>query len=205
MDFCTRKLRHKVAWQRAKAITDNNSLQKEGHMETWALRCVSSWPYWYWAVLGVNCLLSHFFKLKRVGTSPSLCWSNSVCQDKFGNYTVQRIIEHSRGDDWQELRRRIEVGWVPALCVGNQLMIWRQHMTPHHFSSISPTKCYLQTSQDAKLDIWPFERPLRKIWRNQPLGSTSSRPTRRRWQLWVTHRDHEPGLDARSHRETSHR
>ncbi|CAK9045726.1 Pumilio homolog 5 (APUM-5) (AtPUM5) [Durusdinium trenchii] len=28
--------------------------------------------------------------------------------DKFGNYTAQRIIEYSRGEDWQELRRRVE-------------------------------------------------------------------------------------------------
>lgn len=35
-------------------------------------------------------------------------------KDKFGNYTVQRIIEHSRGDDWLELRERIEArdDWV---------------------------------------------------------------------------------------------
>eukprot|EP00435_Cladocopium_sp_Y103_P066021 s361_g28.t1 len=31
-----------------------------------------------------------------------------LMKDKFGNYTVQRIIEHSRGDDWLELRERIE-------------------------------------------------------------------------------------------------
>lgn len=31
-----------------------------------------------------------------------------LMKDKFGNYTVQRIIEHSRGDDWLELRTRIE-------------------------------------------------------------------------------------------------
>ena len=59
------------------------------------------------------------------------------------------------------------------------------------------------------LDIWPFERPLKKIWRNQPLGSTSSRPTRRRWQLWVTHRDSQAEMPdpivRQSHRLKTHR
>eukprot|EP00933_Yihiella_yeosuensis_P009327 TRINITY_DN11518_c0_g1_i1.p1 TRINITY_DN11518_c0_g1~~TRINITY_DN11518_c0_g1_i1.p1 ORF type:complete len:583 (+),score=135.50 TRINITY_DN11518_c0_g1_i1:23-1750(+) len=31
-----------------------------------------------------------------------------LMMDKFGNYTVQKIIEHSRGDDWEELCKRIE-------------------------------------------------------------------------------------------------
>ncbi|CAE7220926.1 APUM5 [Symbiodinium sp. KB8] len=34
---------------------------------------------------------------------------NQLMTDKFGNYTAQRIIQYSRGEDWQELRRRIEV------------------------------------------------------------------------------------------------
>ncbi|CAE7354244.1 APUM5 [Symbiodinium natans] len=34
---------------------------------------------------------------------------NQLMTDKFGNYTAQRIIQYSRGDDWKELRRRIEV------------------------------------------------------------------------------------------------
>ena len=34
---------------------------------------------------------------------------------RFGNYTAQRIIQYSRGEDWQELRRRIEV-LVPKQC-----------------------------------------------------------------------------------------
>ena len=38
-------------------------------------------------------------------------------KDKFGNYTVQRIIEHSRGDDWLELRERIEARETTGLNV----------------------------------------------------------------------------------------
>jgi len=34
---------------------------------------------------------------------------NQLMTDKFGNYTAQRIIEYSRGEDWKELRRRIEI------------------------------------------------------------------------------------------------
>ncbi|CAE7556104.1 APUM5 [Symbiodinium natans] len=31
-----------------------------------------------------------------------------LMKDRFGNYTVQRIIEYSRGEDWEELCRRLE-------------------------------------------------------------------------------------------------